>query len=145
MERSPKINARTGSKTESIAPPESDRLLELERRARELYKTETGGAKSDYPVQIDLPAIGLNAKIRPNRLKRGLPWIVAALGFFGITGSSVLGYWLALRAGVAELKATQAVQREQAEQIKALEAITRVHASRLTNLEGQAPLVVTGR
>lgn len=110
-----------------------------------MYKPDPAGPESDFPVQVTLPGLGVDAKLRPKRLKRLVPWVLAALGFFGITGSSVLGYWLALREGVAELKATQAVQREQAEQIKALEAITRVHASRLTNLEGQAPLVVTGR
>ena len=146
MERSPKIRDRTVERTGSESPPASDKLDELERRARELYKTGTAAVvppvTSEFPVQVTLP--GLRAEFKPNRLKMILPWLLAAAVSSGLTGW-IAGQWSGLREGVTELRAVQAVQREQAEQIKALEALSRSHASRITNLEGQAPMVVIGK
>lgn len=125
--------------------PGSDKLAELERRYRgEPKRSVSPSPESGDAVRVTVP--GFHLSMRPGRAKRAFPWVLAGLGFCGITGSSVAGYFAGLNAGRARIAAVEAEQVEQKDQLSQIRATQTSQAARLLTLEGapNAPLIVKG-
>ena len=129
-------NDRTGSN--GRGRPASDKLAELERRyvRKDSPSPESGG------VRIELP--GAKLSLKPERVKRAFPWVLAGLGFFGFSGATLAGYWHAFNAGHVEQARQGERIRQLEDELATLKAAQVSQARRLRTLETAegAPMVV---
>jgi hypothetical protein len=109
-----------------------DKLAELERRYN---RKDSPSPESARALKIGIEVDDKRFSFRPRRLRRFVPWLIAGLSFFGITGASVVGYLRAFLAGHAQQVALEAKTRELEDQLAAVKAVQASQARRLKTLE----------